>query len=369
MRKVIGFPLGVGLLAGLLSLEFAVAAKPPSPTPTPTPAPTGCTTCEIVYAKKVKTGNTYRGDLLLMKTDGANKTLLLAGARDVVNAYPRWAPDGEWIAFYTKASDKGSIRVIRKDGTGLTTVASTCVVYQSWTAWRPVATNNGYWLVYQDARKSDGSCIVETAPYRSNLWAVDVSLGSSVLIGSRVCLTCDLNAQDADLWGFPAWSRDGTHLSALQRLHDDYDNFYVFDVSFLSGSPVLGHAWLFAPPEFEPEKGSPPISWGNQHDWLAFRSDNLDGTDDIQRYEVDLTEEPETLGEKTVLVSGTSYFFSVGLDWSPDDSQLVGVVGGTGSTSTDGIYVITPGTPFSMQLLAPHGSDSVGGPDWKPLVP
>lgn len=82
-----------------------------------------------------------------------------------------------------------------------------------------------------------------------------------------------------------------------------------------------------------------------------------------------LSVEPETLGNKTVLASESSYFFYGGLNWSPDDSQLVGVIGGTGSTSTDGIYVITPGPPFSMKLLAPQGSVGVGGPDWKPPVP
>lgn len=369
-RRPVSFVIH-GCLAALFSVALAAAAKPPKPTPTPTPVPTpvpaGCTTCEIVYSQGVK-GSTGRSDLMLMKKDGTIKTLLLAGATGVANAYPRWAPDAEWIAFYTKASDKGSIRVIRNDGTGLTTVASTCVAYPSWPAWRPILVDNGYWLVYLDARKSDGSCILETSPFRSNLWAVDLSLGSPVLVGTRVCLTCGLNAQDADFWSFPAWSRDGLHFSALQHRYKVYDNFYVFDAAFDSGSPALGHAWLFAPPEFDATKMAPPVSWSQENE-LVFRTDNLDGTHGLLKYEVDLTSEPEVLGDRTVLNSGSSYFFSVGLNWSPDDSQLVGIVGGTGSTSTDGIYVITPGPPFSMKLLAPQGSAGVGGPDWKPPVP
>lgn len=220
-----------------------------------------------------------------------------------------------------------------------------------------------------DARKSDGSCIVETSPFRSNLWAVDLSLGSPVLVGNRVCLTCDLNSQDADLWSYSAWSRDGSHLSALDHRYKVYDNFYVFDVTFDSGSPALGHAWLFSPPEFDAGKMSPPVSWGLENDWLVFRTDNPNGTHDLLKYEVDLTNEPELLGDKTVLTSESTYFFYVGLNWSPDDSQLVGVIGGTGSTSTDGIYVITPGPPFSVKLIAPKGSTGVGVPDWKPFVP
>ncbi len=373
MRNAIESSFYVGLLAGLLSLDLTAAAKPPKPTPTPTPAPAGCTTCEIVYSQGAN-GNTGRSDLMLMTKEGANKTLLLAGASGVANGHPRWAPDADWIAFYTKASDKGSIRVIRKDGTGLTTVASTCVAYPSWVAWRPILSNNGYWLVYLDARKSDGSCIVETSPFRSNLWAVDLglSLVEPVLIGRRVCLTCALNAQNADLWSFPAWSRDGSHLSALQHRYNSYNSFYIFDVIPDSDdSPSLVDAWPFAPPEFDAEKWSPPVSWG-QNNELVFRSDNPNGTDDLLKYEVLLTEEPERLGEETVLVSESSYFFSVGLTWSPDGNQLVGTIGSTGSTSTDGIYVITPETPlspFSMKLIAPHGSNGVGVPDWKPLVP
>ncbi len=137
MRKDIESSIYVGLLAGLLSLDFVATAKPPKPTPTPTPAPAACTTCEIVYARGAN-GNTGRSDLMLMRTDGANKTLLLAGASGVAHSYPQWAPDGEWIAFYTNANDKGSVRVIRNNGTGLATVASTCTAYPSWTAWRPV---------------------------------------------------------------------------------------------------------------------------------------------------------------------------------------------------------------------------------------
>lgn len=363
MRKADESPICAVLLTVVLAPGFAAAAKPPKPTPTPTPA--GCTACEIVYAQGAD-GNTGRSDLMLMRTDGGSKTLLLAGASGVANSYPRWAPDGQWIAFYTKANEKGSVRVIRNDGTGLTTVASTCTAYQSWSAWRPVLGSNGYWLVYSDARNADGSCIAETSPFRSNLWAVDLSLGAPVLAGRRICLTCGLNAQGTDLWSFAAWSRDGAHLSALQHRYEVYDNFYVFDVTFDSGSPSLGHAWLFAPPEFDASRMSPPVSWGRKHDGLVFRKDNEDGTHDLLKYEVDLTEEPEVLGDRTVLASESAFFFSVGLRWSPDDSQLVGVVGGTGSTATDGIYVITPGPPFSMRLIAPHGSTGVSVPDWKP---
>lgn len=370
MRKLVESPLGVGLMAGLLSMEVSAVAAPPAK-PTPVPPPTGCTSCEIVYTRDAK-GNSGQKDLMLMRRDGTNKTLLLAGSSGVANSSPRWAPDARWVAFYTTTTNGNSVRLIRNDGTGLTTVASTCTSYVGRTAWRPVLQSNGYWLVYLDARNSDGSCIVETVPFRSNLWAVDVSLGSPVITGRRVCLTCNLNALGSDLWVFPAWSRDGSHLSALQHRHGLYDNFYIFDVTFgTTGTdpPVLvSPGWLFTPPEFDPGLMAPPVSWSHWSDSLVFRTDNPGGTHDLLKYEIDLKCDPETLGQRTVLTASSSYFFYPP-QWSPDDSQLVGQVGGTGSTTTDGIYVITPGPPFSMTLIAPHGSTPVSSPDWKPPVP
>lgn len=354
MRKVIRPLFGVGLLAGLLPVAFAAVGKPP------TPPSTGCPTCEIVYTRTPTKGNTGRHDIMLMTKDGASKTLLHAGA----HAGPIWAPDGQWIAFYTYTSPGALMQVIRSDGTGLTTVATTCTTYSGGDAWRPVSVANGYWLVYLDARRSDGSCIVETSPIRSNLWAVNVNLGSPVLIGSRVCLTCELNPDDADLWVEPAWSRDGNHFSALQHQYGAYDNFYVFDVGFESGSPALGHAWPFVPPDFDPTFG---VSWAHWSDSAVGRTRAVNATNALMRYEVDIASEPEVLVSQTNLTSGHSNYFDHPR-WSPDDTALVSRVGTTGSTTTDGIYVITF-YPFSMKLIASSSPDAVGSPDWKPLVP
>jgi hypothetical protein len=355
MRGISNPTVRNGLLATLLPVALAAPAKPPAP-----PPPAGCPTCEIVYTQTPK-GSTGRVDLMLMTKDGGSKTLLLAGASGIGQKQPSWAPDGRWIAFYTSAIAGGSVRVIRSDGTGLTTVATTCTNYTGGHAWRPVSVANGYWLVYLDARRSDGSCIVETSPYRSNLWAVDVSLDPTVLLGGPVCLTCELNPDDADLWVVPAWSRDGNHFSALQHRYGVSDNFYVFDVSFESGFPVLGHAWPFAPPEFDPTFGA---SWAHWSDSAVVKTRAVNATNALMKYEVDLVSEPEQLGSTTNLTAGRANYFDHPR-WSADDTALVSGVGSTGSTATDGIYVITL-YPFSMKLIASSSPTAVSSPDWKP---
>ena len=171
-------------------------------------------------------GNSGRTDLMLMKKDGANKTLLLAGASGVAHRAPRWAPDATWIAFYTNAASGNSLRLIRADGTGLTTLVSRCSGASTPPAWRPIPTSNGYWLVYLDARGSDGTCLTSWPPGFTSPGGTSGRSTSArvppVLAGDPVCLTCDLVAQDGDYWYSPAWSRDGSHLSSISSQARDH---------------------------------------------------------------------------------------------------------------------------------------------------
>ncbi len=348
--------LRIGLLAG--SLPLALAA--PGAKPTPPPTPTTCTTCEIVYMKADTAKNSGgRVDLMLVHQDGTSKTLLLSGGRGVKHEMPEWAPDGEWIAFYTFDSSGRRVQVIKYDGTGLTTVATPCTTSASdVVAWRPVPVANGYWLVYQDARRADGSCILETSPIRANLWAADVSLGSPVLVSSRVCLTCSLNTDDTDFWPSPSWSRDGYHLTARRNPRRTGAGHFLFDVSFDSGSPVLGPPLPFAPPELDSISG---VVWGHWSDSIVFRTVSVNAKNDIVEYTVDLAS--EQLGTKTNITAGSPYYFARPV-WSACDTALVSDVGSTGSATTDGVYVIIP-SPFSMKLIVQKGG-SFAFPSWKP---
>jgi hypothetical protein len=340
--------------------------------------PTGCTGCEIVYTQAV---NYTKGpqDLMLMNRDGTNKMTLLSGANDVLHKGPAWSPDGNWIAFTTNTSTSSSIRVIKGDGTGLTTVATRCKT-QGWfepPAWRRVPSSGGYWLAYLDARSQNG-CLVDSLPGTGmpshNLWAVHVSLGSPVLAGSPVCLTCDLNAQNLDFWCFAAWSRDGFHFSAFRKTYQTTGKtygFYIFDVTFdaSTGAPALVPAPPFEMPGLNFTREIAPRSWAHWSDSLVVRTNNdADRTYGLLRYEIDLQSVPKQITGTTVLTTGSSYFMSLPV-WSPDDQQMVDDVTDNSSGSS-GISVITPGPPFSVKLIAPDRSAKmVDAPDWKPQVP
>jgi hypothetical protein len=380
MRKVIGFPLGVGLLAGLLSLDFAAAAKPPKPTPTPTPvptpAPTGCTNCEIVYTQATNYTNGPQ-DLVLIRKDGTSKTVLLAGANNVFHKAPRWAPEGQWIAFITNTTSGSSLRVIKNDSTGVANLVSRCNSYSGQPAWRPIPSSGGYWLVYYDARSTAG-CIASPPPgYNTvgqNLWAVHVSLGAPILTGAPVCLTCGLNAESSDLWTFPSWSRDGLHLSTMQQKREASGvtySFYIFDVTFGSSGTeppaLVSPGWLFPPAELDYPRTSAPVSWAHWSDSFILNPEDADGKDRFIRYEIDLVTVPKSILSRTIIAEQITGKF-LHPTWSADDQQMVDDVASTGSTKTDGIYVITL-SPFSKKLIASNSPRYVDSPDWKPPVP
>lgn len=364
MRKITRPPFSFAALAGLLLTALAAFGKPP------TPPPAGCPACEIAYTQAANYTSGPQ-DLMLMKKDGTSKTVLLSGANNVLHKGPAWAPDGQWIAFITLASGSGSLRAIKNDGTGLTTLVTRCSVRWEQPAWRPIPSSGGYWLVYVDAAGSEG-CFVDPNSPGQNLWAIHVSLGSPVLAGNRVCLTCSLNTQDLDYWHFAAWSRDGFHLSALQNISDTNGAvisraFHIFDVSFESGDPVLLPTSLFELPGLDVPKNLPPKSWGHWSDSLVMRTNAADGTHGLVKFEIDLESVPKQITTTTVVTEGITYHFGTPV-WSGDDLQLADDVGGI-SAKADGIYVITPGPPYSLKLIAPNSPRMVDSPSWKPVRP
>lgn len=343
-------------LGTLLAAAAAAVGKPPSP-----PTQAGCPTCEIAYTQSNQ-------DLMLMKTDGSTVTKLLSGGSGIQHKGPVWAPGGNWIAFITNADASSTLRLIRSAGTGLTTVVERCTLRWTRPAWNPEPTGGGYWLVYTAARDAEGNCIVAPVPGTSrpseNLWAIHVSLGSPILLGTPVCLTCQMNPRNQDLWGYLAWSGGGTHLSALQLRYDATGmaaSFYIFDVTMTGVVPALAPAEPFVLQDFSYPSSSVPASWAHLSDSLFWSTkDEATGTHDLRKLDLALSGIHEITGT-TVLTTGSTHNFLEAV-WSPDDSQFVHEEGG-------GIYVTTI-APFSSKLIAPPGKQGrvLNTPDWKPSV-
>jgi hypothetical protein len=334
--------------------------------------PTGCTGCEIVYTQATDYTKGPQ-DLMLIRTDGTSKTTLLAGSRGVRHKGPAWAPDGNWIAFTTYTDTASSIRVIRNDSTGLSTLVQRCETALWWDqpTWRPIPSSGGYWLVYLDTRGPNG-CLVDSMPGTGmpshNLWAVHVSLGTPVIAGDPICLTCSLNTQNLDAWSHAAWTRDGSHLSTFRRTFETTGRtygFYIFDVTFdgATGAPALVPAPPFELPGSDLAREGAPASWAHLSDSILMVTTNwADGTHGLVRFEIDLQSVPKQITGTTVLTTGNSYH-NLRPVWSPDDQQMV-------DDGSGGISVITPGPPFSVKLIARDGGGKmVDSPDWKPQVP
>jgi len=360
--------LTIGLALGLLPAALEGATKP-----APEAAAAGCPTCDIVYTQATNY-TTGPQDLVLIKKDGTSKTTLLAGSRGVFHKAPSWAPDGQWIGFSTNSTSGNTLRVIKSDGTGSKTLATRCTTSSGHLAWRPVPSSGGYWLVYYDARGAGGCLVTPPSGYTTvgtNLWAVHVSLGSPVLVGSPVCLTCALNPLSADIWWVTSWSRDGAHLSSLQQKRGGGSvtySFQIFDVSFgTSGSEppaLVSPGWSFSP-MFDYPRTSAPVSWAHWSDSFVLSPEDATGKDTMVKYEIELGSDPKSIRSETLLTQQSPYKF-LHPKWSPDDLQMVDFLVDNSPTKKNGIYVVTLGPPFSVKLIAPNSPKYVDSPDWKP---
>ncbi len=219
------FFLGLALAAGLCAAALEGAPKPKPPAP-----PATCPTCPIVYAQKTLGLN--NSDLVLMQPDGTGKTVILSGGQYETFGSPTFAPDGEWIA----ASGSNSVLdgkfhgiwLVRWNGESPTQALWSCSGGSN-LAWRPVPSATGrYWLVFSDNCGSSG------------LWAVEVDLGTTppTVSQDKFCLSCE-GSLGLDGWGEPAFSSDGTHLSAHRSMKtpDSPYSYYTIVYDFIDGNP------------------------------------------------------------------------------------------------------------------------------------
>ncbi len=140
---------------------------------------------------------------------------------------PVWTPDGEWISV---ASNRGDgvwrLWLVRRDGE----------VHRAGGLARTGARVQ--LLLRVETRSSHGNHpyvlarLLDLRGERSHgLWAVKVDLGENPprILPDPVCLTRD-ESLIASSWHWPAWTGDGTHLSAYEFVREDEPrNYKVFD--------------------------------------------------------------------------------------------------------------------------------------------
>lgn len=90
---------------------------------------------QIVFASN-RDGNF---EIFIMNVDKSGVRQLTDTASPVSNSWPRWSPDGEWIAFQAGGGTNFQIYKIRPDGTHLTQVTSYAGLNQ-FPAWSPDGT-------------------------------------------------------------------------------------------------------------------------------------------------------------------------------------------------------------------------------------
>jgi hypothetical protein len=350
-----------------MSLSLALGLLPTAlegaPKPTPTPRPS-CTTCPIVYTQ---TGSQGRADLMLMQADGSQKTLLLAGARNVAHNNPVWAPDGEWIAFQSNRDGQVGIWLVKRDGPGsnninLKKAISPCDAsnFLHFASWRPVPVAGPFWFAYRDQCGEAGS--------NPDIFAVKIDPASAApAISDSFCLTCEMNVMNHDFWTQPAWTSDGLHFSArmLPGTSEEYDaELVIFD--FVDGNaPSLDDPRTLNVANLGIDARSVRDGvWAHGRDTLVVRS--VDSSDfwllDIDHEAVEMISGAENL---TAASYGDWSFFDP--RWSSDDSRVIFTAR---SSSSWGLFVSAlPPSPFLIPAKPIAPSDSKAQamfPDWNP---
>ena len=156
---------------------------------------------------------TGRQDIWVMDADGSNQRNLTGNAPlDAVRGDPSWSPDGQWIAFTSTgaepAPDRGSIWIMRPDGTGKRRLTSS-EGFDSQPTWSP----DGQRIAFGRA---------------GHITIVTVATGAvNALLLPGVQLA-------------PAWSPDGEHFAFLMRPQDNpFGGFDIWTVHSDGNAPRL----------------------------------------------------------------------------------------------------------------------------------
>jgi Tol biopolymer transport system component len=204
-------------------------------------------------------------EIFIMNSDGSDVTQLTSNGAD--DSWPRWSPNGRWIAFHSNVDGNYEIYVIRPDGTDLTRVTDYTGLDQ-YAEWSP----NGHQLaIRRDTQiyliDLDGSNPIQltfgsVGFSQMASWSPDgkqlaffstrEGYGSIFVMDvdgdMQVNLTPKPDEVLASAWGSraPAWSRNGQHIYFTARRPETSVNENIF-VMNADGTDVTQLTFTTAP--------------------------------------------------------------------------------------------------------------------------
>ena len=150
----------------------------------------------IVFASNRSNGHF---EIFVMHSDGSDLQQLTATATAVTNTWPRWSPNGEWIAFQSNTSGAFQIYAIHPDGNELHQITDTGV--NQFPAWSPDGTRLAV------RREVD-------------VYVIDAAGGPDAV---RLTTVGPLNQM-------PAWSPDGTKIAFMStRETGNYPSVFLMN--------------------------------------------------------------------------------------------------------------------------------------------
>jgi len=154
----------------------------------------------IAFASNRSSGVvTSHFEIFVMNADGSDVRQLTDTPTSFTNTWPRWSPNGEWIAFQSTVSGTSQVHAIRPDGTELSQVTSTGV--NQFPAWSPDGTRLA---VRRDA----------------DIYVIDVAGGSDSV---RLTSVGPINQM-------PSWSPDGTRIAFMStREPGNYPSVFLMN--------------------------------------------------------------------------------------------------------------------------------------------